>query len=320
MDILYHGDDNDISISTWEAGNVSDSMIKLKNKQVEFGYRTYLCCPECHRSFEELHHVGGMWTCRMCAGGLIITSGPSKANRHYSKLAALRARLLGLDGKGPARGMNRQRIIGELQRTPFVDRLYSDLAPVFEAAIKKERGRRRRSLPRLRPGLNTRDALAVGSRLTVLPALPAPESHTRLHLCGSATSESMLPPAQVGIIEHFPSLDIRLIAKAWQPDSEGRWAHTLVWRAGSGGTMLLLADLDSRLGPHLRVAHEGSSGRVVQLIKLELRASGQGNRWYMLCPLTGRWCDLLSFRNGFFASPTAQRLVHQSQRLFAKAH
>jgi hypothetical protein len=294
-------------------------VIPLNYAWLKKGCRHYLCCTRCYGNFNELHLVYDHWLCRRCSGGRISAKGPSPYERRVLRIERGRDRLLGLDGAGPARGRNRDKIAAALIADPLTARLHPDLMALLEAQARREISRKRKAA-KLRhwPELTTAHALALGAP-TAPPVMLAEAHDTGLIYIDGAWAPEVPSAADdgLGILEQHPSLDVRVLSRRWNQQRNVRWAHTLVWPEACGiSEMLVVAELRAKSDPHLLVITQvRSMSKTTQKIGLcPVPAAGGGTRWFFICGLTGKRCELLSLRNEFFASPKAQRLVHQSQR------
>jgi hypothetical protein len=121
----------------------------------------------------------------------------------------------------------------------------------------------------------------------------------------------------LAMIERHASLDIRVLSKVWKKARQKRWAHTLEWPSALQiSEMDIFIEAEDEADPHVLVVTQPKNmSRTVQKIRLRPQATASGGtRWFFICGLSGKPCELLYLRNGFFASSQALRLVHQSQR------
>lgn len=247
------------------------------------GERYYFSCPRCQRSVETLHFFGD-WTCHLCINGRVSARGISAYERRVTKLHDLHDRLLGLDGRAPARGANRQRIANALRADKLTKEFFPDLRPLLNKEEDNQGRRDRRSAARLlRPGLSTADALAIDRAVTP-PALPMePRDSSALYIGGAAgLIRAPIPvPTDVKILEHHPSLDIRVLAKHWKRHRAGEWAHGLRWRASANIPRMIVAATLEEDDPHLLVVSE-PQGEPRRLQKIQLQgmpALGRFRLW-----------------------------------------
>jgi hypothetical protein len=168
------------------------------------------------------------------------------------------------------------------------------------------------------PELCTAEALARGT-----PTTPPQSVHPRLETSALYIDGALepYPPSlkgeDLGIVERHASLDIRILSKVWKKTGQKRWGHTLEWPPALRiSEMDISIELEDEADPHMLVVKQPKSmSKTVQKIRLRSQATASGGtRWFFICGLSGKPCELLYLRNGFFASSQAQRLVHQSQR------
>jgi hypothetical protein len=202
--------------------------------------------------------------------------------------------------------------------------LYPDIIPLLRAQARREIGRKRKAAkPRHWQELTTAHALGLGAAVP-MPSIEGGSLTTGLlYIEGAQRPQTpSVADDEVGILEQHPALDVRVLSRRWKEALSGRWAHTLEWPDDRGiAEMVVAVELEDPEGPHsLVITRLRGGAKTIQKIGLcPMPAEAGGTRWFFLCGPTGRRCEVLSLRNKFFASPKAQRLVHQSQRSLSQS-
>lgn len=279
--------------------------------------RTSFICPitgaHCRKLY--LSHVG--FASRQGTPGL-NHSNSSPVQRHEQKLLRMRDRLLGLDGRGPARGRNRERLIDGLRKEPLIQLRWPELDEAFWNASQKQARTESRPLRSSHRSshASTAAALKAGQPAAAVdldPYLTLPSAALNNRLPLPSGYPRQLP---VAILEGHPSLDIGVLGAFLRPLEFELCGHFLRWNDQAGNLlceMLAIFDLRSPDQPLLSLqSPDGAHFHLQQLIRLFPRASDR--RWYMECPILGTRHDLLFLRDGDFASAKGNRLVHRSQR------
>ena len=303
------------------ADDPSDGSDHFGRQEIEIGVerrkdgpRRYFVCPAKGTRCRELHFYKGRFVSRRAVPGL-NPDKPSVTHRREVKLIRMRERLLGLDGKAPARGEVRDRILATFQQIPFVLIQWPDLKPLFEAQDQMRQRRRRRIARReyTTDAQDTRLALWDGGRAGLKYNLVGYLSHSPSeYLETAAPQKDRFLNAPLERIDGRPSLDLRVLAKKWVIDDTATWSSPILWPSLWG---LLIVDFRDPAQPFLWLGSlQTPQGRQLPEQIIRLVPSAHKGRWYMECPLSGRRCEILFFRDGVFASPKAARLVHGSQR------
>jgi hypothetical protein len=124
-------------------------------------------------------------------------------------------------------------------------------------------------------------------------------------------------PTRPQPMDRFPILDVRILAPELLLKAPPLKAVTLLWGAQSTLSCEVLFVVDGRGDiPHMIAGHNFSTGEIVwQPLPLVRHPNG---RFSFVCPVEKKNCYVLYLSNGFFASPTAHRLYHTSQRARGK--
>lgn len=119
-------------------------------------------------------------------------------------------------------------------------------------------------------------------------------------------------PDSVKLITEVPRLDLKVLLRRWPIFEEVvEAAHALRWDEDTRPMLMLKwrgIDLD------VAVSHRWWQDTFTPGWQDLLVRRGPNRRHRFVCPVTGKSCDILYLRNGLFASASAQRLVHASQR------
>lgn len=315
--ILHDDLDNSVNFS-WNEGEKCVSIdVGIDIARLSYGSRCYFRCSCCRARCEEIHLLGGQGSCRSCLRGRISVKGPSQHDRRLERLSNYRDRLLGVDGRAPPRGSNRQRIVDALLADPATTRLFPELIGKLGAEKRARHRGARRALREQSPSrMAFIQALETGKSLEILPWV----GKRRWSEAEEVPLSDGGAKLNIGIAEHHAAIDIRPICSALRARSDGLWAHSLIWPPQLDvPAMTIVAELTSKDTGHLLVATIDQSPPQMQRIRLEAWRSGPGRRWFMICGHTGARSMMLYFRNGVFASARHQRLVHASQRLAVQA-
>ena len=297
----------------WGEVQVQEIAVGFANRRT--GRTPYLLCPELKTRCEELHFHEGRFVSRRAVPGL-SREKPPKVHRREVGYLRMCDRLLGTDGRPPARDEERATLIAAFRAVPFAQARWPQLRPIFEELMRTEYAQRRRS---------ARSSRAQGFQSTRMAVLAGKDAGGDVDLTAylSCTPEAWLAtvhPVQEGLAQHplaliedYPALDIRWIAKASKPDSSGLWVRRVRWPKLEG---VLIADSRDPDQPFLALRNlHLADGTPVPDQVIRLIPSAHGNRRYMQCPLSLARCEILFFRDIIFASSKAARLVHRSQRL-----
>lgn len=287
--------------------------------RVKFGFRWYFYCPWTGKRCVELHFIAGRFGSRESFGRRISAKNGSPTMRRYARMRRSADRLLGRDGRGPARGHNREKLI-EYLRSQIG---YESRDPVLNEQFRAhERRVRLQSLREIRNDqsnnpLSTQEALDCGSGMRDWPAYDQYRAKSGSEWLASGSSVAVpRPQPSIARIENRATLDIRPIVRRFEPERRLVSGMQLGWPVEATGGARLMLFVDFRDPDHscLTVRSEFEVGipaafQVIRLIKAPL-----SRRWFMVCPVDGKHRDLLYFRDGIFASAAAHRLIYSSQR------
>lgn len=303
-----------------DEGRLREQEVTLCDISLRFGSRRAFQCRASLQPCFDLYLTRYGWVSAKGGGLQRAGNRSGRIGRRLVRLDRIRSRLLGLDGTPKARGANRTRLLAELRGIPFGTWhipeaefmvFDHDQAKRLEAA-KPFRSRRANS-PH-----STEAALAAGSSD---PFLGSDSAMASLLLERAASSElsqldtDSLSRRPLKVLETSAALDARVLSKLLPRDRP--WCRTLIWppSAMEGATRFVLAaDLTDRSAPRLAIKRTGPTGSAWQSVNVRRSSDYKPNNLVFVCPVLGTRHDVLFLRDGFFASPKAQRLVHRSQR------
>ena len=101
--------------------------IDLAKSRAGFGDRTYFICPVMRNRCSVLYLCQGRFVSRKAISGLSVRGG-SPSEREYQRLSDLRARIMGADGRKPARGRRRGELFAELEQHDWTTDVWPELA------------------------------------------------------------------------------------------------------------------------------------------------------------------------------------------------
>ena len=314
MLVLYRPSRQQISVSIETDCGVIRQMIDVGFARTKSGSKPYFVCPDSGARCQELHFYETHFVSRKMHPEINVDK-PSPAHRRAAKLHAMRDRLLGQDGLPPVTARERVELLAKLVREPFVKVRFPELAETIDHYLDwVHKYRRRRARMAMAPKA---DPSASALNLGYLYTDPIDLS---IHLARSPREwlETLPEPrdrfgnSPIAYLEDQISLDIRWLARKWKLDDSGVWARRLAWRRLKAVLIVDFRDTDNPLIALRQI--EGRTGEQFEDLIIKLVPSAFKSRWFMQCPLSGRRCDVLYWRDDVFASARAARYVHGSQR------
>lgn len=303
-----------------DEGRLWEQEVTLCDIPLRFGKRRAFECRALLQPCFDLYLTRYGWVSAKGGGLLRASNRSGRIGRQLVRLDRIRARLLGLDGTPKARGANRTRLLAELRSIPFgtwhipeAEFMVADYDHAKRLEAAKPYRSRRATSPRsteaaLEAGLS--DPF-LGSDSTMAPFLlkEAASSHP------SQLDNDALSKRPLKVLESTAALDARVLSKLLSRDRP--WCGTLIWPAPAmeGATrFVLVADLKDRHDPRLAIKRTGPAGSSWQILRVQRASDYKPNNLVFICPVLGTRHDVMFLRDGFFASPKAQRLIHRSQR------
>ncbi len=232
----------------------------------------------------------------------------SRRQRRAQRIWDAYDQLVGAQGYRAATGMRRQRLILFLRTEPFIGAWFPDLLDIFWEEDKKRAQRLKRVL---RSNLHRQSVHAAHAT-----DYPRPLTDAEIAACLSSRLEPPSPSFEAPVPRELPIafredhmvLNISALARAAEPREGEARGYLVRWASGRHAKVVF--DLRKSNQPQLIIYPDplptGWRPQVLELVR--------GGRWYMKCPILGTRHDLFFYREGKFASPRANRLVHRSQR------
>ena len=282
----------------------------------KYGKRAYFVCPTTRRDCLILvmcrHHITGDVALRAWAG----VRGMSYREIRYAKA---RATLLSLDGRKSRSA--KDLAMKQLLRLGGPAPDDSEFQAYFERESLRVAGTLNRADKKASP-LGTQRALNLGRDATNQdgdynlivrePMFPSPRAPTSTK--AAAARRAARPPLDE--LMNYPALDIRTLIRCNYFVKNTIYGRTLVWpdRDTQGRTIMLISDWRYLPIPYLIASVFNPTEGFFDFQPISLTRGPRGDHpRYMQCPVLGKQCDILYFRNGRFASREAQGLYHSSQ-------
>lgn len=297
-----------------------DQAFKVKRIFNNFGYKYYFLCNRTGKPVTTLYFDDDQfWSRHALQRPYTSRAGPvERAGLEAWKLGR---RLIGADGRGPARGENRDRIARRLIALGQFGAILDD--PVILAINKQmsEGGASQKHRPRKIPdAIATRTAAkrlrkkGYVSPSIIISGMLEEIRWTRKRFPAPPAGDVL--PASIDFNDRYPCLSLRELS-SMMPPSEGEiWAEALRWDLPTVGPLEAWICVDRHPGRRFAMIRFWSrdAERVQQIAEIVLGAQ-QNPKKYFVCPVTGAKTEALCFRDGRFASARAQRLIHRSQRV-----
>lgn len=308
-----------VILATMKNRKVVDQEFSVKRVQNNFGYKYYLLCNLTGKPVTTLYLSGDRFRSRHSLQAP-YASQAGQATRDQYEADALGRRMLGKDGRGPARGNNRDRL---LQALLALEGRGALLEPDVQVVVAKQLARAAQPSRKPRtPRNEVSTAMAVRLRRRK-------GYHSPSLIIGGMLDQirwiRLRPPAEpagavldgpIRSIERYPRLSLQELTQLMPKDSVEIWAEALRWETDTLGQPLeVRIAIDRQTGRRFALvwSYLGDGERQEQV--LEIAAGAQKNpRRYFVCPVTGTRAETLYYRDGRFASAKAQRLIHSSQR------
>jgi len=293
---------------------VIHQQIKVGFEERRSGRKPYFLCPESGARCQELHLYEDHFVARKVHPNIDSWKAPP-AHRRAAKFAAMRDRVLGLDGSAPAQGKEWDALMAKFVREPFLlirhPELADDVDRYHRHSLRLRKNAARRLMARdkeqfasaLRRGRTDFGPIDISAHLERSPehwlsTIPEPRDR--------------FGNSPLAHIEDQSSLDLRKLAKAWKLDKRGIWSQGVIW---SRLKAVLIADFRDAEHPLIALRQiKRTDGEPQEDIIIKLVPSAFKSRWFMECPLSSQRCEILYWRDDVFASARAARYVHRSQR------
>lgn len=323
-----------------------ESNIDIVWQDRKFGARPLFFCPETGRDCLEMYFDGARFVHRSSSTLPLKTRHKTQQYRRNSKLGKAFSRITGRDGRSPARGRNRIRLLEMLEREPGAAVLFPELGSIFKRERKRRIQADRRSA-RAKLGLAAKSAAAEWwpcrrvedspawrerdawrpPRSGLLEGYPFLDRNAFGGVAGwdrRATPDQewlkTVPPITyarpkcVGRMSDHAALEIAPLARAAKGHAVGPVTTEVEWwLEGRAVRFSLLVPLKPRVAEWIYIRRDFDDERPPQRQILRTTRTATGRQLF-LCPVTGTRCERLYYRDGYFASARAQRLTQPSQR------
>jgi len=296
-----------------------DQAFKVKRILNNFGYKYYFLCNRTGKAVSTLYFDDDQfWSRHALQHPYTSRAGPEeRANLEAGKLGR---RLIGTDGRGPARGQNRTRLARHLIALSHVGAILD--RPVVLAinkqmggggAAQKHKPRRIPDAIATRTAAKRRRKKGYVSPSIIISGMLEEIRWTRKRI--PASPAGYVLPASIDFNDRYPCLSLRELTSL-MPKAEGEiWAEALRWDLPTVGALEAWIGVDRHPGRRFAVIRlwSGDADRVQQIVEI-VQGAQKNPKKYFVCPVTGVKTEALYFREGRFASARAQRLIHRSQR------
>lgn len=272
-------------------------------------------CPVKKKTVTDLYFNGQIWASRKAY--------PFKAPQDdVARGRALRINydnVLGLEGLQPSTGKRRARQLEvlreELDRLELVPNFWWGIGKVLNQVAEDEQASRRRPLRAPRQAAHTlawaiENGWAAHGELPVFGSGPLSPAG-KMQRCMQEADRS------TETLEDFVAIDLATIQKrGWLSGAKRIWDLGWAPKVTGGSYLKLVVDPSDPERPQLRI--EFSGGDLIRPVQQRIEVVGRPNmpgRWFLKCPVKDTLHARLFLRDGFFASASAQRLVHRSKRI-----
>ena len=284
-------------------------LVSVSAAGANFGARFFFVCPVTGRRCSILHLAGNQFVSRSATRGLSVRAG-SPAQREQQRLARARNRLLGKDGKGPARGRNRAALINTLRTKSGGHEAWSREVADEALRLNDQIDRMARRTPTdVKTGPMSTQAGLHGPYETNFAVLTQGLDAVRTVGLGPEWQR----PKEVQRVEETAAVDLSTLTKAMKMSWGEVGSHCLLWDQHDPSIQVVVTvDLRPEHDPGMHIQNlMGSAiprgGQTVQIVR-----SANG-RMRFICPVTGRRADTLFIRGGLVASRQALHLDYASQ-------
>lgn len=300
-------EDGNIIRLTWEHKyKLFEQRVKTVRVGLNLGSRALFICLLTWDRCDRLFLSRARWASRYAVFGSARASPAERRRASYEKRVN---RLLGSDGRGPARGNNRRQIVAELKACPWlrlVDPELADQLDLESSLISQGRANgMRASVHSSR--LSCGAGFAAGSVVRIDDRNRSWPDRWRGERGKPLAGRRALARE---FVEQFPTLTMRGLTAAKLLVKGALKAMTLTWPGFP--TYIIECHLEDLTELFIVVRTTLGDG-TDQLIQLSPDANG---RLYMLCPFTGQRSSTLYLREGLFGSKSANCLINRSQKKF----
>lgn len=296
-------DENAVKVETIFDDAYNYQVIQLERSPVGFGNRLAFLCPVTGRRCRILHIYYGRFVSREARPDLPRYAASSSSARRQ-RLANDHARLLGTDGRSPARGRNRARIVNQLAEESWVDTHWADVAEESDRLIDRAVKVSQRKAGLIKTGpLSTAVGLIGGASFSALAEVieeGIPEA--KLNRDIQFTTKAR--------VQEVPAIDLPTLIAATRATGEEVREFTLLWDHGPIQMQVhLTIDLRRAYLQRIQVRNLFGSDLPPNGLTADLIQTGN-NRDRFLCPITKKPADTLFIREGVLGSRAALNLTY----------
>ena len=289
---------------TWKlADEFSFRSVALSVVNTAVSRQIYFRCPDTQQRCRSLVLTDGKFVSPNARAARGFNTYPSGG----TQLRLLRKidRLLGCDGRGPARGRNRVKLLRSIRRPVWL-RLAD---PLKAAALDEAFARFERSEVRAINAFRRKQVRGDTVLMRALASEPVSGPRDRPAVLAEMQEEKAgRRELALAFADDFPVLSIAAITAAAMMTSNAVTVLTLN-----------ISETEN----YVVECHLEEPGASFVFIRPKSHAAGQTiplhfdarcKRWSLICPVTAKRSRILYLRDGLFASASGNRLVYQSQR------
>lgn len=292
--------------------------IKIDYEERGATYKPYFICPILGVRCTYIIFLYGLWASRR-AHGLRTRNGTSEQRRR-AKLLRLREEILDLDRRKGAHSRKKSECLKKVRQYLSSGNLLPDawrgLGPIFHEDAQEQRRAQRNSMRSRHPEeLSLAHAIERGCNAHASVELGMHLANRRRNTVAGAIEATIAAPRAVRPQENHVMLDLGpLRSRGWlRAGRMSSWILDWPDLVPNADRVLLVADLTTK-NHFICLEFISAQGFRVASQTIELRERpSMLNRLFLACPIKRTFHDKLYFRDGFFASPSAQRLKSASQ-------
>lgn len=277
------------------------STIDIAYSKGGFGNRTFFKCRFSGRKCKTLYLHQGVFKARSAIPGLSVRNG-SPTQRKYAKVASDRSRLVGTDGRGPARGKKRRDILDRLSQDEWAR---TELPEIADQEFNLTRSHMIKVL-RKSSILKTGD-LSTAAAIRGAEEVPSSLIDSRMILPSiqDRLPNPVLPRDDIG---NFPVVDLSSLMGFMKLRNWKTCLFNLRWNH-EGKDQCYYALVDTRRGSicGIEIGHRASPDKLQARWRARIWWTESG-RARFICPYTGARVDSLFIREGLLGSRQALNL------------
>ena len=277
------------------------STIDVAYSDGKFGRRAFFKCQFSGLKCKTLYFHQGVFKARSAIPELSVRNG-SPTQRKYAKAASDRSRLVGTDGRGPARGKKRRDILDSLSKDEWARTELSDLADQEFRLTRAHMNKVLRKSSTLKTG-----PWSTAAAIRSAEEVPSSLIDSRMEL-PSIHDGLPNPVLSRGDIGNFPVVDLSTLMGFMKQRNWKTSLFNLSWNY-EGKDQCYYALVDTRRASicGTEIGHRASSGDLDARWRARIWWTTSG-RARFICPYTGARVDSLFIREGVLGSRKALNL------------